>query len=113
MAVALKDLGGDGCGFKAEGGDDGFFVLGFELAEGAYGTGDFSDTKVLGGCIEPIEVAPHLRVPEEEFHAEGGGLSVDAVGPADGWGCAEIPQPSCARRCEGGQCHHESMQMLE
>jgi len=35
------------------------------------------------GSVEAGEVALHLRVPEQEFEAEGGGLGVDAVGAAD------------------------------
>ena len=33
--------------------------------------------------LEPADVAPDLLVPDEELEAEGHGLGVDAVGPAD------------------------------
>jgi len=90
VAVALQDLRGDGGGGEAEFGEDGLFVFGLELAEGADGAGDLADAEVFGGGIEATEVAAHLGVPEQELHAEGGGFGVDTVGAADGGGVLEL-----------------------
>ncbi len=93
VAVALQDLGGDEGGFQAEFGEDGGFVLGLELAEGADGAGDLADPHIFGCGVETLEVAAHFGVPEEQFHAEGGGFGVDAVGAADGGGVLEFHSP--------------------
>ncbi len=83
MAVALDYLCGDGYGFETELVTDCFLVLGLEVAEGAYGSGELADAEVFGGGVEAGEVALHLGVPEEQLEAEGGGFGVDAVGAAD------------------------------
>ncbi len=90
MAVALDYLCGDGYWFEAEFRTDGFFVLGFEVAEGADGSGELADAEVFGGGVEAGEVALHLGVPEQELEAEGGGFGVDAVGAADDGGVLEL-----------------------
>ncbi len=55
----------------------------FKVAEGADRAGELADAEVFGGGVEAGEVALHLRVPEQQFEAEGGGFGVDAVGAAD------------------------------
>src|SRR5437762_7038820 len=58
-------------------------MFGLEMAEGADGSGELAYAEVFGGRLEAGEVALHLRVPEEELEAEGGGFGVDAVSTAD------------------------------
>ena len=83
VAISLNDLGRNVHGLEAERGADGFFVLRLEVTKGADGAGEFADTEVLGCGVEAAEVALDLRIPEQEFEAEGGGFGVDAVGAAD------------------------------
>jgi len=73
VAVALYYLRCDFDGAQAQFGADGCFVLGLEVAEGAYGSGELADAEVFGGGVEADEVALHLGVPEEELEAEGAG----------------------------------------
>jgi len=54
-------------------------VFWFKVAEGADRAGELADAEVFGGGVEAGEVALHLRVPEQQFEAEGGGFGVDAV----------------------------------
>ena len=65
-------------------------MLGLEVAEGADGARELADAEVFGGVVEAGEVALHLRVPEQQLEAEGGGLGVDAVGAADDGGVLEL-----------------------
>ena len=90
VAVALKHLGADGSRLETEGFDDGGLVPRAEVAEAADGTGDFADADVFGGGVEAAQVAAHFAIPEEKFHAKGGGFGMDAVGAADGGGVLEL-----------------------
>jgi hypothetical protein len=90
VEVALDDLGGDGYGLEAEGCADGGFVLGFEVAEGADGSGELAEAEIFGGRVEAGEVALDFVVPEQELEAEGGRFGVDAVGAADDGSVLEL-----------------------
>jgi hypothetical protein len=57
---------------------------GLRWPKAADGAGDLADAQVFGGGVKAAQVAAHLGVPEQQLHAEGGGLGVDAVGAADG-----------------------------
>jgi len=65
-------------------------VLGLEVAEAADRAGDLADAQVFGGGVEAAQVASHLGEPEQQLHAEGGGLGVDAVRAADGGRVLEL-----------------------
>ena len=61
-----------------------FLAGGGEMDVGAHRTGDLAHRRGLRGPQQPLAVALHLLVPDQELAAEGDGLGVDAVGAADG-----------------------------
>ena len=63
MEIALDYLCCDRYWFKAEGGADGFFVLGLEVAEGADGARELADAEVFGGGLDGV-------TPEQRRYAK-------------------------------------------
>ena len=79
MAVALEDLRRNGGGDDAESLADERLDERIDVAVVADGAGKLAHAHRLGGRFEALEAALHVRVPEQELHAEGGGLRMDAV----------------------------------
>ncbi len=90
MAVALQHLGCDRGGAEAELLEDGSFVRGVEMAEGADGAGELADAEILGSGVEPAEVPAHFGVPEQQFEAESSGFGVYSMGAPDGGGVLKL-----------------------
>ena len=68
-----------------------------DVGVGADGAGELPDAHGVAGADETVAVAPHLQGPQGQLGAHGGGLGVDAVGPADHRHVAQLPGP-------GGDC---------
>ncbi len=82
VPVALQDLGRYPGGGEAQFVQRGHFHPRVEVDVGSDRARDAADTDRLQGPPQPLLVALHLLVPDENFDAEGDRLGVDAVGPA-------------------------------
>ena len=83
VAVALHDLGGHRLEADAEPVADGSFHVGREMREGADRAGELPDRGVGERAGEPLALALHLFVKDEQLEPEGGRLRMHPVGPAD------------------------------
>ena len=84
VAVALDDLRGDAAGLQSQPAQRLFLGGGREVDVGPHRAGDLAHRGGVPGPQQPLAVALHLLVPDQELAAEDDGLGVDAVGAADG-----------------------------
>ena len=82
MSVAVDDLGGDGLHHEAEAAADVGLHLRGNGGMGAHGAADLAHGDRLLGLGQAVALAAQLVPPGGELEAEGGGLSVDAMGAA-------------------------------
>jgi len=98
MPVPLNNLRRDRNRRKAELFADILFHKRIHKRKRAHGARDFAAGDGLARALQARAVAPHLRIPQGQFQAEGDRLGVNAVRPADHQGLFMLQGPSFQNR---------------
>jgi hypothetical protein len=97
VAVALHHLGGGELEADPEAPAYALLHRGIQVREGAHGTGHLAHGRLGQRAVEPLPIAAHLRVEDQQLEPKGHGLGVHPVGASDAGRVSELQRAATQR----------------